>query len=93
MKEIVEITKAFWFFYLPAWIFFPALVLLFRGFNAPSEALTIPVLLFSLVAGIAPWIPWFRGKVSYWKNVVPAIVVPLATFALSIALIPIRSAA
>ena len=93
MKEIVAITKRFWIFYLPAWTFFPALVLLLRGFNAATEDWAGPLLVYSLIAGIAPWIPWFRKQVSYWPNAVPAILVPLATLPISIAVMPLGFAA
>jgi hypothetical protein len=88
MNEIFAIIKRFWIFYLPAWVFFPALVLLFRGFNASTEDWSGALLVFSLIAGIAPWVPWFRRQVSCWANVVPAILVPLATLLFSIAVMP-----
>jgi hypothetical protein len=88
MREMIEITKAFWPYYIPAWSFFPVLVLLFRGFNASATNWAVPLMIFALVAGISPWVPWVRRQVSYWSNAVPAILVPLVSWPLAIALVP-----
>lgn len=84
MRQSLADARSFWPFYVWAWLYFPILVLAVRFFGISLSAWWAPVTLFSLVAGIVPWVPWGCGRIGYSANALWAIFVPLVTLLLSV---------
>ena len=93
MKDIVASGRSFWLYYVSAWLFFPVLIFMIRCLNMTPSEWWVPVFLFSLAAGIAPWIPWLRGHVTYWTTAFWAIFVPLVALLLALVVTPEMGAA